>query len=150
MQLAKESTDAHRDVDQKNPMPGVVIGEITADDRPQDRSNDGGNGGDGKCLLALVWGKGVENDGLLSRLEPAAEKTLQSTEDEQLGEVGGDAAQKRGDGKACDTEQKIALSPHAHAEVAGDCEHDAVGNEIGREGPGAFIVTDGHGAGDVR
>ena len=41
--------------------------------------------------------KGVEDDRLLVRLQAAAEKALQQPKDDQLGEIGGDAAEERAD-----------------------------------------------------
>jgi hypothetical protein len=78
-----------------------------------------------------------------------ATMTATAAEQNQLAEAGGNAAQQRADREPGDTDEEIAFAAEYPAERSGDRQHDAVGDEIGGERPGRFVITGGEAARDV-
>jgi hypothetical protein len=83
---AEQRENADRYVDQKNQMPGKLIRQHPAEHRADHRSDDDGDRGQRKRRAALFLRKRIENDGLLGRLQAAAEKPLDGAEQKQLRE----------------------------------------------------------------
>ena len=148
---AQEGHDADRDVDQEDPVPGIGVGQIAADNRAQDRRDDDGDRGERERLLAFFRREMIEDDGLLGRLQSAAEEALQRAEQQELPERG---RQRRSandaSGEIADADQEISFAAQPAAERTGDRQHDAIGNQIGRQRPGALVVADRQAAGDMR
>ena len=110
MQHAEEGSDADRDVDQENPVPRHLVRQVAAQHRTQHRRDDGGDRGQRERLLPLLGREGLEDDRLLSRLQPAAEKALGGAEQQQLAEAGADAAGERSGGEPGNADQEILLA----------------------------------------
>ena len=106
----KNVPDPDRDVDQEDPVPGIGVGQPTADHRPDDRRDDDGDGGQRERLLSLLRRKMIQDDRLLRRLQAAAEKALQRAEQQDLPEIGRDAAGKRSHRERADADQEITLA----------------------------------------
>jgi len=75
-------------------VPGILVGQESANDWAQRRGDDGRDRGDGECRLALFRRERVEDDRLLGGLQTAAEEALHSAEGKQLDKIGGDTAKK--------------------------------------------------------
>ena len=146
----KNRDRADRHVDEENPAPARLVGDVAAERRPQHRRDDGGDGRDAESRAALGRREGVEDDRLLIGLHPAAKEALRQTEDDELRQTAGYAAQKRAHREHADADQEIALAAQEIAEPAGDGEHDAVGDEIGGQRPCRFVRARRETAGDMR
>ena len=79
--------DADWAVDEKVPLPGIVVGDPAAKRRPDDRRNDHGYTEQREGLAALLGREGIRQDGLRHRYHPPAAKPLQDAEKEQRLEV---------------------------------------------------------------
>ena len=75
---------ADRNVEEEDPAPGGLVGDVAAERRAEHRRDDGGDRRDAEGRAALGRRKGVEDDGLLVRLQAAAEKALRQPEDDEL------------------------------------------------------------------
>ena len=148
--MAKTAKIPHRYIDEKDPSPRGIVGDEAAERRPQHRGDDDRDRGHAEGGAALGRREGIEDDRLLIGLQSAAEKALRQPEHDELDEAAGDSAEKRADREHGDADQEIPLSPQQIAEPAGNRQHDAVGDEIGRQGPGRLVVARRHGAGDMR
>ena len=146
----KNRDRADRHVDEKNPAPARLVGDVAAERRPQHRRDDGGDGRDAESRGAFGRRECVEDDRLLIRLHPAAKEALRQTEDDELRQTAGYAAQKRAHREHADADQEIALAAQEIAEPSGNGEHDAIGDEIGGERPCRFVRARRETAGDVR
>ena len=94
MQNSEEGAYSDRNIHQKYPVPGILVGQIAADHRTQSGGDNRRDRGDGECRLALFGRECVEDDCLLSRLQAAAEEALHCAEDQQFEEIGGDATKQ--------------------------------------------------------
>jgi hypothetical protein len=90
----------------------------------------GGDRGERKGPAALRRRKRVEDDGLLARLQAAAEKPLQNAKYDQLAQAFRNAAQKRARGERDDANYEVALASEQPGEESRDGQHDAVGDEV--------------------
>ena len=91
----RHHNDADGSIDKEVPVPGIVIGEPAAKDRPDHRRHDYCNPGEGEGLTAL-WGReGICKDGLRHRHHPAAPKPLQDTEQKEGRQIPGQSAEHR-------------------------------------------------------
>ena len=79
-----QGEQAGRDVDEEDPFPGVVVGDVAAERRPEHR-RDQGRDAEERLRRALLLGReGVDQHGLRDRLQPAAAQPLEDAEDDQL------------------------------------------------------------------
>ena len=104
--------------------------------REDDRDRD-----HGECRATLLWLEGVEDNGLLVGLQPAAAKALEQAIDDDLAEGGRGAAQEREDDESCDAEHEVALATDDAADEARNRQDDAVGDEVGGQRPGGVVVA---------
>jgi len=102
---------ADRHIDEKNPVPGILIGDVAADHGADDRRDDDGHRGEREGLPALLRRKSVENDRLLAGLQAASEKPLDRPIDQDLRERGRGATAQRRQREHADTDQEIVFSP---------------------------------------
>ena len=77
-----------RDVDVEDPAPGVIVGDIAAQRRPEDRRDDDGHAVHGHRHAQLPGRERVDQDALLGRLEPAAAEPLEDAEEDQQPRLG--------------------------------------------------------------
>ena len=147
--LAKTAIAPTGDVDEEDPAPVEVLDEVAAERRPQHRRHDGGDGGHREGGAALGGREGVEDDGLLVRLQPAAEEALEGAEHDELPEALRDAAQEREDREHDQADDEVALAADRVRQPARDRQHDAVGDEIGGQRVGGFVGRGRERAGDV-
>ena len=107
-----EGQNADGNVDEEDPAPGEVVGDPAAERGADGGREHGDQAVKGKGLAALLRLKGVGHDGLGHGLHAAAARALNDAEDEQHGQRGRRAAQKAGDGKDYDAENKEVAPPH--------------------------------------
>ena len=93
--------------------------------------------------------EGVDEDGLLDGGEAAAADALQDARHEHDAEGGCDAAEERRDGEERDAGHVVVLAAEDAGEPGGHGEDDGVGDEVGGEDPGDFVVGAAEAAGDV-
>ncbi len=88
-----------------------MLDEVAPQRRPEDGGDDGRNRCDAEGRPALGRREGVEDDGLLARLQAAAEEALHQPEHDDLPEALRDAAQERRRREHSDADQEVALAP---------------------------------------
>ncbi len=103
--------DADRDVDEEDPAPAEVVGDVAAQRRADGRRQHHRHAVDGERHAALLRRKGVGQDRLLARLQPAAAGALQDAADDERAQVGRQAAQERADGEQRHADHVEALAP---------------------------------------
>ncbi len=86
---------------------------------------------------------------MLVGLQAAAEEALREPEDDEFRETGGCPTEERADREHGDADQEIAFAAEHLAKPTGDRQHDAVGDEVGRQYPGGIIVRHCEVAGDI-
>ena len=145
----EEGHDADGDVDEEDPAPVVVVGDPAAEHGADGGRGDDGDGIEGEGGGSLGGGKGVDEDGLLDGGETAAADALEDASHEHDGERRGDAAEEAGDGEEGDAGHVVVLATEDAGEPGGHGEDDGVGDEIGGENPGDFVVGTAEAAGDV-
>ena len=145
----EEGEQADGDVDEEDPAPVVVVGDPAAEDGADGRRGDDGDGVEREGRGAFGWREGVDEDGLFDRREAAAADALQDAGDEHDVEAGGDAAEERRDGEEGDAGHVVVLAAEDAGEPGGHGEDDGVGDEVGGEDPGDFVVGAAEAAGDV-
>ncbi len=92
-------------------MPGIGVGDIAADNRTEDGRDDDGDGGQRKSLLSFLWREMIEDDGLLRRLQPAAEEALHGAEQQDLQKGSIRPQPSERSGKHRDADQKYTCGP---------------------------------------
>ena len=145
-----EGEDADRDVDEEDPAPGEVVGDPAAKGGADGGREDGDEAVEGEGLAALLGLEGVGHDGLGHGLHAAAARALQNAADEQHGQRGRRAAEKAGDGKDDNAEQKEVAPSHDAGGPGADGQHDGVGDQIAGQHPGALVGACAQVAGNVR
>ena len=85
---------------------------------------------------ALVGREEVADDGEDGGEEHAAEEALDAAEDDQLGHVLGEPAERRGDDEADHAGEQERLAAEQVAELAGDRRHRGRGDQVGGGHPG--------------
>ena len=68
--------NAERHVDEKDPMPGIIVGDPAADGRTDGRRHDDGDAVDGERLRTLLRREGIGQHRLLAGRHAAAAETL--------------------------------------------------------------------------
>src|SRR6202043_1856639 len=104
----------------------------------------------GESHTALGGRKGVGENGLFAGLQAASTGTLQHAADNERGQVGCKSAQEGTHGKQGYATHVEVLAADDGGEPAAQGKHDGVGDEIGSEDPGAFILPGREAACDVR
>jgi hypothetical protein len=103
---AEEGNDADRKVNVKHPAPVVIIGQPAAEGGAGDRP-DHGSGTPYRHRLAMPLGRvDAQQHGLRQWHQCRAAYPLQQAKEDHLGKAVGQAAQRRGHGKAGDRDQK--------------------------------------------
>ncbi len=80
-------------------------------------------------------------DRLGHRLQSAAARALNHPEQNQHGQTGGDSAKQRCQREKDDAQDEEALPPERSCEPSADGKNDGVRDEIGRQDPGALVIT---------
>ena len=107
-----------RDVEKEDPAPAGLVGDVAAERRAEHRRNNRGDRRDAEGGAAPCRRKGVQDDGLLVGLQPAAEEALGQPVDDELGQAGRRAAQERAHREHRDADDEIALAAEQVAEPA--------------------------------
>ena len=79
----EERENAERYVDEKDPVPGIIVGDPAADGRADGWRHDHGDAVDGEGLRTLPRREGVGQHGLFAGRHAAAAQALQNTENDQ-------------------------------------------------------------------
>ena len=90
----KEREYADGQIDVEDPSPGVVVGDPTADRRPEGWRKHCHKTVEREGLATLLFFEGIRHDGLRHRLEAATSDALKYTRNEQDRERWGDTAKK--------------------------------------------------------
>ena len=132
---AEEGEHAHRQVDQEDPVPGIVLGQPAAQQRPDQRPHDETEAEDRHRFAALFRGVQRHQDDLADRDQRGSEHALQEPEDHQLLKVLGDAAKARDKGETGNRDQQHGAPPEAFGQPAAQRRGDGHGDDIARQHP---------------
>ena len=142
--------NAHRNIEEEDPAPGVVVGDPAADGRSDGRSDDDGHAVDGEGDAPFFGRKSVGQDGALAGLQAAAGRALKDAEDDQQSQRVGKPATERKEGEGDDATHVEALAADAVGDPAADGENDGVRDQVRSENPGRLVVACAERPGDVR
>ena len=145
----EEGEQADGDVDEEDPAPVVVVGDPAAEDGADGGRGDDGDGVEREGRGSFGGREGVDEDGLLDGSEAAAADALQDAGEKHDVERGSDAAEERCDGEEGDAGHVVVLAAEDAGEPGGHGQDDGVGDEVGGEDPGDFVVGAAEAAGDV-
>ena len=81
---------------------------------------------------------------------PPPPKSLEHAKENQRTQIGREAAQERADREDRHAQHVKPFSTHQVGEPSAHRQNDGVGNQIGRQNPGALIHASGKPAGNVR
>src|SRR5450756_3205258 len=95
----EEREDRKRNVDEEEPAPAEVLGDVSARRGPDDRSDTKGGAHHPLVLTALARRDDVANDGLRQRHDEAHPGALHETREHEEPEVRRQAGQCRADGE---------------------------------------------------
>ncbi len=145
----EQGEKADGDVDEEDPAPVVVVGDPAAEDRTDGGRGDDGDGVEGEGRGAFGGWEGVDENGLFDWRETAATDALEDAGDEHDAEGRCNAAEERSDGEEGDAGHVVVLAAEDAGEPGGHGEDDGVGDEVGGEDPGYFVVRAAEASGDV-
>ena len=137
----KQRQDAHRQVDEENPAPGIVVRDPAAQGGPDRRRDDGGDAIEREGHAALPRRKSVRQDGLRHGLQSAPARALQHAKQNNRPEAGRNPAQQRTHGEDHQTHHEESLAAEHAGEPSADGQHDGIRNQVGSEHPGALVVA---------
>lgn len=101
-------------------------------------------------MPALVWpGEGVGEDGLLRGCETPAADALQDAAEDQNRQRGCEAAQGGADAEQRYADHVELLAPDEGRHIGAGREDDGVGDEVGGQHPGGFVLGRAETAGDM-
>ena len=141
--------DADREVDEEDPAPVVVDGDVAAQRRADDRGDQPRHAEHRHGRALLLGREAVDQDPLAGGLESAAGDALDHPEEDQLLETGGKAAQHRGGGEDGDGEEEVPAAAQAGREPASDRQDGGVGRQVAGHDPVAVVHRRRQAAGDV-
>ena len=113
-------------------------------------AHDDGEAVHGEGLAALFGREGIGEDGLLGGGEAAAADALQDAAEDEQRQRRGDAAERGADAEERDADHVELLAPDEGGHVGAGRKDDGVGDEVGGEDPGGFVLRGAEAAGDVR
>ena len=145
-----EGEDSDRHVDEEDPVPGIVVGDVAAEGWADRGGKDDGHSVHGKAHSALLRRKGVGENRLLARTEAATTSTLQDAEKDQHRQGGGESAEQRTEGEEKDASHVKALAAKAITGPGRDGQDNGVGDQVAGQDPGGFILSGRKRPGDVR
>jgi hypothetical protein len=134
----------------KNPPPGVIEGDPPAQGRPDRGCHDGRNAIQRKGQASLLRWKGICQDGLSHRLQPAAASTLQHPEEKKKAETWRHTAEQRTHGKDTQTGHEKALSSQGASQPAADWQDDRIRDQIRSQHPRTLVVARAQIPGHIR
>ncbi len=140
----------NRNVDEKDPAPGEVVGNPAAQGGPDGGRQHRDQPVESKSLAALVGLERVGHDGLGHGLKAAAPGSLQDAEQQQHGQRKRRTAKKTGDGKDDDTKEEKILASHHAGRPRAQRKDDGVRHQVARQNPGSLVGAGSQAAGDVR
>ena len=136
----QERGNPDRHVDIEHPSPAVVLGQPAAEGGAQNRADHHAHAPGRHCRTLLLARVAVEQSGLRQRHQRGTEYALQQTEQDDLAEVSGDAAQHRGDREARDRDQEDSLHAEAIGEIARGCGRNRRSDDVRGQHPGDLIL----------
>src|SRR5580658_7765759 len=83
----QEGNDPDRNIDEKNPAPGEIVGDPSAEGRADGGSGNHGDAVNRKGHAALGGSESIGEDGLLAGLEAAAASALQHTANDERSQI---------------------------------------------------------------
>ncbi len=132
--------DADRDIDVKHPAPGIMVGEESAERRPQDRPQHDDHRPDRHDLPAFLQRIAVDDDGLRERRQRRAKRPLQQPEDDHLVEGLRQPAHRRGDRESDKAHEEYLAPAEPGGEPADRPGQNRGRDHIGCEHPGDLIA----------
>ena len=144
-----ERQRADRQIDIEDPAPVVIIREVAAQRRPDDRREQGGDAEHRHGRSLLLPREGIQQDALAAGLQSAAGQPLQHAEQDQLIQAGRHAAQTRAERENADRQHKVVAATEAGGKPAADRQDGGVGRQVTGDHP--LAVDDGRrqAAGDI-
>ncbi len=134
----RQREQADRDVEVKYPPPAVVIGDVAAECRADDRRQERGDAENRLRGALLFDGERIEQDALARGLQAAAGQALQHAGGDQHVEAGGHAAQGGGQREHGDRQQEVIAAAQPHGQPAGNRQHDGVRGQVTSDDPFAI------------
>jgi hypothetical protein len=131
--------NADRQVDEKDPVPAVVVREPAAQRGSKNGGNHHGDAEDREGKAALLRRKRVGQDRLRHRLQPASPRALQYPEQDHQPESRGHRAQDGAHREHGKTDQEEPLAADQGDEPSGEGQHDGVRDEIRGQDPRALV-----------
>src|SRR6185436_625160 len=126
-----------------------AVGEPASDHGPQDGRHHDAETPEPHGLAAVAGREGFQEHGLGERLQRAAGEPLHDAEDHERAQGGSEAAQEGGHREPGDRDEEEPLAAEVVREPAREGQHDRVGHEVRREGPGGLVDGGGEAARDV-
>jgi hypothetical protein len=130
-----------RQVHVEDPAPAQVVGQVTAQERPDDARQAENTAENALNAAALSRRKDLRDDRKDGRREHTTGQPLQSAKDDELGHVLAETAQGGGQdehGRAAEQEELAAV--HVR-QLAGDRHDGRAGEQIGGGDPGVVLKT---------
>ena len=146
----EEREEADGDVEEEDPAPVEVVGDVAAEGGADGGCAHDGEAIHGEGLAALCGREGVGEDGLLGGCEAAAADALQDAAEDEDRQRRGEAAHRGADAEERDADHVELLAPDEGGHVGAGGKDDGVGDEVGGEDPGGFVLRGAEAAGDVR
>ena len=141
--------DAHRDIDIEYPGPGVVVGEPSAEGRPEGRPEDDAETVDahGRCLF--FHGERLSQHRLRQGYEGTAADALENAEDDHRRQVPGDPAEHGRAREDRDGKKVKPFAPEPGAQERDNGHDDDAGEDVARRDPGDLLDRGAEGAAHV-
>ncbi|MCY1418996.1 hypothetical protein D9M71_345710 [compost metagenome] len=135
----KDRHSADRQVDQKDPVPGEFINQVTAHRGPQGRSHHYPDPVQGQASADLFLGEHVVDDRLGDTQQATAGQALDNPKGHQLPEFGGHRAAQRGQYEQDRGNQVVVAPAEPGRQPATGREDYHVGDDVTGRDPGNFI-----------
>ena len=124
-----------RDVDVEYPAPGIIVGEPSAQDRPQHGCQDNAHHVYRHGHAPLGRRETLQQNGLRNGLQRAAACALHNGRKNQEGEIWRQAASQRCHGENADADQEEPLAPEQCGKPCAGGQDDGIRDEIARLDP---------------
>ena len=134
-----KGNEAHRDVDEEDPVPGDVVGQDSAQKRTDEEGDTEHAAEQALVFAALGRGEEVTNHGKGDREQGACAETLNAPEEDQLPHRLAQARQHRSDQEQDDARQEHRLAPEIVRQLAVDRDRRGARHEVGGDDPGVEV-----------
>ena len=135
----KNGNDSDRNIDQKNPAPGIVVGDPAPDRRADGRSDQGSRRVGGHGHAVLFSRKTVYQNRLRGGLQASSSGSLEHTKEHQQGQARREPAEQRAQREESGAADEEPLAPDQLGKPPRQGQHDGVGHQVRSQYPGALV-----------